>query len=377
MNPRVVRFAILFLVLPLAAGPLAAQDWAGRGRCHGLVKDEAGKPVPGAQIRLHIQGSPEAGPPPFATDKKGRFSYLGLKGGNWTVLIDAQGFLPSQGEYYVNEFAATPPAEITLARNPAASITTGDEALEKGDYKTAREEYLKALEGLDETGQARLRSRIGDTYLNEGQTAQARAEYEKALPYLTPEEQSHVRLQLGNALQAEGNYAAARGEFEQALPQLSGDGRSQVLMTIAQGYYVEGQKEAAIETLAKGLEENPGHLQMTQVIADLLTREGREAEAEKYLAQLPADAELPTDMVLNIGIRLYNEGNAEKALGYFDRAVRESPELSEPYYYRGLSNLSLGRNDAARADFEKLLEIDPQNAHADEVKEFLKFLAQG
>ena len=31
-------------------------------------------------------------------------------------------------------------------------------------------------------------------------------------------------------------------------------------------------------------------------------------EAEKYMDMLPEDVELPTDMVLNMGIRLYNEG---------------------------------------------------------------------
>ena len=98
---------------------------------------------------------------------------------------------------------------------------------------------------------------------------------------------------------------------------------------------------------------------------------------EPALAQLPEDATLPTDMVLNIGIRLYNEGNTAKALEYFDRAVAEAPDNPEGYYYRGLTSLGLGNNDQAKADFTKLLDMAPDNAHATEVKEYLKFLEGG
>ncbi len=66
-----------------------------------------------------------------------------------------------------------------------------------------------------------------------------------------------------------------------------------------------------------------------------------------------------------------------EALDFFERAVAEHPEEPEAYYYRGLTYLSQGRNDEARADFHKLLALDPDSSRKGEVEEFLKFLEQG
>lgn len=369
---------LLSIALLAALTPLAAQDWAGKGRAQGLVSDEEGRPIEGAQITLRLASDPTGeGPEPVLTNEKGRWAQGGLRGGNWVVLIDADGYMPSEGSYRVNEFAAAPPAKITLVRNPSASIDKGDAFLDAGSFAEARAQYLEALEAMDETGQARVRSRIGDTYLAEGDFAAARAEYQKALPHIPPEEQTHIRLQMANSYQQEGRYAEAREQYETVLPNLLPEGQAQVLLTIAQGYGMERDNAAAISTLQRAVELAPGNAQVLQLLADLLMREGRDAEAQEYLAQLPADAELPTDMVLNMGIRYYNDGKMSEALDFFERAVAEHPEEPEAYYYRGLTYLSQGRNDEARADFHKLLALDPDSSRKGEVEEFLKFLEQG
>lgn len=373
MVSRSLKDSLLIGLFLLVAAAATAQDWAGKGRAVGVVRDEDRKPIEGAKVTIYLN-SPENPPEAVYTDKRGRFSFGGLIGGVWTVLIDAEGYKPSEGRLSVSQFQTAQPAQITLLRDPQASITLGDSLLDSGQYGEAREEYMKAMEGLDEVGQARLHSRIGDTYLTQGNNSAARAEYEKALPYLEPQEQAHVRIQLGNAYQKEANYSAARAEYQHAVPVLAPEGQAVVLLSMAKGYDLEGNRPAALETLERALEVSPGNVQVIQVLADLLTREGREEEAQTYLAQLPEDVTLPTDLVLNIGIRLYNEGKTEKALGYFDRAVREAPDQPESYYYRGLSRLSQGKNEQAASDFKKLLELDPESPHAGEVKEFLQSL---
>jgi tetratricopeptide (TPR) repeat protein len=363
--------ALLLAVVPAAD----AQDWAGRGRAHGSVKDEAGNPIEGARVEvfLRTQGN---GPEPVFTNAKGRFTHAGLTGGVWTVLIDAKGYKPSEGSAHVSQFGSNKAMNIVLASDPQSSISTGDELLDAGDYSAARASYTEAMKGLDEVGQARLHSRIGDTYLAEGNLDAAKGEYQQALAYLAPEEQSHVRISLGNAYQAGGDFAAARGEYEKALATLDGEAKAIVLTQIARGYYSEEKFDQAIDNLKMAVEASPGNVQAIQVLADILTRQGREAEAAEYLAQLPEGAKLETDTVLNIGIRLYNDGDTAKALEYFNQAVKDSPDNPEGYYYRGLCNLGSGNNDAAIADFKKLLEIDPDSSHKDEVTEFLSFLEQ-
>jgi len=378
MTGRTTTVFPLLLILTLAVSPLSAQDWAGKGRAQGLVKDEAGNPVEGATITLKFPADgPIGGPEPFLTKKNGRWSFLGMQGGNWKVLIDMEGFLPSEGALYVNEFQPGQAVVITLERDLASSIQKGEELLEAGEFAAARVEYEKAMPAMDDVGKARLRSRIGDSYMYEGDFAAARAEYEACLPFIAPEEQTHIRLQMANSYQQEGEYAKARGEYEAIIPGLSPEGQASVLRTVAQGHGMQGNNAAAIETLERVVTLAPGDAAVLQLLADLLMREGRNEEAEKYMDMLPEDVELPTDMVLNMGIRLYNEGEMTEALEYFERAVAEHPESPEGLYYRGLTYLSQGRNDDAKTDFHKLLEIDPDSPHRAEVEEFLKFLEQG
>jgi len=378
MTGRTTTVFASVLLLAITVSPLAAQDWAGKGRAQGLVKDEAGKPIEGATITLKFPANnPIGGPEPLLTNKKGRWSFLGMQGGNWKVLIDKEGFLPSEGALYVNEFQPGQAVVITLERDLASSIQKGEQLLEAGEFAAARVEYEKAMPAMDDVGKARLRSRIGDTYMSEGDFAAARAEYSASLPFIAPEEQTHIRLQMANSYQQEGDYAKARSEYEAIIPGLSPEGQAQVLRTVALGYGMQGNNAAAIETLERVVALAPPDPAVLQLLADLLMREGRAGEAEKYMDMLPEDVELPTDMVLNMGIRLYNEGDVAEALDYFERAVEEHPENPEGLYYRGLAYLSQGRNDDAKADFHKLLEIDPDSPHKAEVEEFLKFLEQG
>lgn len=366
-----LAIALLLAIVPAAT----AQDWAGRGRAHGSVKDEAGNPIEGARVEVYLrtQGN---GPESVTTNEKGRFTHAGLAGGVWTVLIDADGYKPSEGSAHVSQFGSNKAMNIVLASDPRSSITSGDSLLDQGDYKAARASYTEAMKGLDEVGQARLHARIGDTYLQEGSLDSAKSEYQEALAFLAPEEQSHVRIKLGNAYQAGGQFPEARGEFEKALVTLDGEAKASVLTEVAKGYYGEQNMDAAIDSLKQAVEAAPGNVAAIQVLADILTQQGREAEAADFLAQLPEGTKLETDTVLNIGIRLYNDGDSEKALGYFERAVADAPDNPEGYYYRALCHLGMGSNDQATADFKKLLEIDPNSSHKDEVNEFLSFLEQ-
>lgn len=366
------------LILAIAVAPLAAQDWAGKGRAQGLVKDEDGLPLEGATITLQFPADlPIGGPEPLTTDKKGRWSILGLTGGSWKVLIDLEGYLPSEGRLGVNEFQPGQAVVITLERDIGHSIQVGEDHLEAGEYAAARAAYEEAMPAMNDVGKAGLRSRIGDTYMFEGDFAGARAEYAAALPFIGPEEQTHIRLQMANSYQQEGKYDEARKEYQTIIPSLSPEGQASVLRTVAQGYGMQGNNTAAIDTLEKVVSLSPPDPTVLQLLADLLMREGRGEEAKKYMDMLPEDVELPTDMVLNMGIRLYNDGGVGEALEYFERAVEEHPEEPEARYYRGLAYLSQGRNDEAKADFHKLLEIDPESSHRSEVEEFLKFLEQG
>ena len=311
------RTAVLFTlicVLALPALPAAAQDWTGRGRLQGKIEDENGEPVEGATVTLLNN---DLGPEPLTTNKKGRWGYLGLRGGTWTVQIERDGFIPSEGVVSVTEFGVNPSVDVQLRRIP--------------------EEMLREAAA----------------------------------------QQSLALLGRGNELLAEGKPAAARAEFETALAALDEENHPPVLMGIARTYYQEDNLEQAEATLHRVLEVDPDHVEALKLLSSMLVATGREEEAIIFMDRLPEGELLDADAYLNVGIDLYNKGDLDAALEEFGEVVERFPELSAAYYYRGLVLLGQKKNDEAAADFEKLIELEPDGPRAAEAKEFLSYLKQG
>lgn len=371
--PAVVSaFALL-----LFAGSLAGQEWTGKGRISGVVKNQQDQPIQGATVTLHRAGQPGAGPEPLSTDKKGRWDYLGLAGGTWVVTVEAEGYQSTEQGARVSEFQRLASVTTVMPADPMAAVNEGNALLESGDFAAARAKYLSVLSTLDPGRQAALGSRIGDTYFEEGNLAAAQTQYEKVLPSLPADQQVHVLLRLGESHSRQGNAAAAREHYERAIPQLTPPEQSRILSIVAQLYDGEGDRRLAIETLQRADSISPQNPLVLQLIADLLTREGRDEEAQAYLSKLPEGVQLPADILLNLGIQEYNAGNLDEAFGYFDRAADENPDSAEVYYYRGLVYLSRAANSDAAADFSRFLELAPEAAEAEEARNFLEYLQDG
>lgn len=368
------RNLALSIALLLLAVPVAAQDWAGRGRALGRVIDEQGNAIEGAKVTLHLPDRPDAGPDPIYTKKNGRWSYLGLSNGIWAVVIEKEGFITSEGSFQVNEFGTAKPLVITIKKNPFDSVRQGQELIDQGKYAEAREKLTEALPNMDAHQQAQIGALIGNTYYAEGNYADAVTAYQGAMPSLSPEEQTSIRLRLGDSYLQQGHPDKARETYEATLPALGPEGKQQVLLAIARTYDQEGDRDKAIASVQRILDIAPDNVQALQLIADLLSRQGREEEAQEYLDRIPETAELPADILLNQGIRFYNQQKLDEALDNFQRVIRQDPELSDAYYYRGLVFLNKGQNDDAAADFHKLLELKPDSQYASDAKQFLEYL---
>ena len=97
-------------------------------------------------------------------NKNGKWSILGLAGGAWGVLIEKEGFMPSEGQVKVNEFGPAQPINITLkvhsrrrssrqargsdsarASSPRRPSRTATRSSAQEKYAEARAAYEKAL----------------------------------------------------------------------------------------------------------------------------------------------------------------------------------------------------------------------------------------
>ena len=305
--------AILFMAV---AVPTLAQDWTGHGRVNGIVTDAATKkPISGAKVTLRQADLPDAGPEVITTNKKGHWSYLGLVGGNWTVAIEADGYVPSQGNIHVDEFHPNPIIQIAL--RPMSEV------------KPKENPKLSAAQKAIDQGDALLKDKKG---------------------------------------------AKALAEYQKALPDLEGDNKIIVLKRIATAQMISGDDAGAVETLKQVLVAKPDDIDALRLIIDRLTVLHRDQEAQQYVAQLPAGTAVDPNTLLNQGINDYNANKYPEALTKFQQVVATKPDWSDGYYYRGLAYLATGKTADAKADFQKVLELDPNGQWASECKEFLKSL---
>lgn len=323
MRSRSLKAVLLAALLLVVGVPVWGQAWAGKGRLQGQVKDESGKPIQGAKVTLRIgteRVDPNAdGPASLTTDKNGKWSTLGLAGGAWGVLIEKEGYMVSEGQIKVNEFGPAQPIIVTL--------------------KVIPKEVIQQAEKQSEAGQAK------------------------------------GALERGNALLGQGKYAEARAAYEEGMAKLPDTSlHASILRAIADTYGKEGNTDQAVATLKKSLELAPDDPVTLQLLVNVLASAGREEEAQAYMAKLPAGTTVDPAIILNLGIKAFNAGKMEEAFKEFDRAVKENPQLPDAYYYRALVYLNQDKKAEAKADFQKLIELDPNHPNAAEAREFLKDL---
>jgi hypothetical protein len=150
---------LLALLVLVAALPAAAQDWIGKGRLEGRVSDADNKPIAGATIKLRLPDHPDEGPT-VKTDSHGRWSYLGLRGGEWKLTIEAPGYMAGETVIHVSEVmrsnpvvykmapapkAAEKPEEAGLPPEIAEAVKAGNEALAEKKWPEAVAAFEKVL----------------------------------------------------------------------------------------------------------------------------------------------------------------------------------------------------------------------------------------
>jgi tetratricopeptide (TPR) repeat protein len=182
---RAFAVALAFMLFVPAAA-------SAQGRVTGVVKDAEGHPVKGASITSE---SPNWSATTVTTDAKGRYSFLGLRGGAWTFTVKAPGFQPSRRTLTTRTQGVNPQLDFELQAvaepaplGPLANLDT-----------QALQQQLTAAAELD----------------NAGKLDEAIARYREILtrvPTLTS-----VHLQLGALFERKADTDAAVAEYEAAL----------------------------------------------------------------------------------------------------------------------------------------------------------------
>ena len=311
------RMALLSLLLTLfvavAALPAAAQDWKGKGRVEGRVTDQDGKPVAGATIQIRVPDHPDQGPD-LKTDARGRWAYLGLRGGDWKITIEAPGYMTGETVYSVSEFERRNP--INYSMKPVPKVEAASSAVPP--------EITEAV-------------KAGNEALEQKRWADARAAFEKVLP---------------------------------VAPDNAG-----LMMALARSYSGEGNTEKAVEMLRRITEKDAANWGAWMLMANMLLEKGKLEEGRAALEHVPPQSVTDPNVFINVGVLFMNQKKNDEAEGYFTKAVDAAPGQYDPYYYRGLARIGLNKNDAAREDLQKVVELAPKDSsEAKEAQQLLEAL---
>lgn len=311
------RAAVLVLgVVALFSTPfLYCQEWRGRGRVEGTVKNEKGEPIAGAKVTLRW-GQGGHGGPDLTTDKNGHWVFFGIAGGSWDVDFDAPGYQTKKISPNLNELERNPPIEVRL--EPLAKPKTEAEAMAGG-----QKEEAEAIEK-------------------------------------------------GNAALEAQNYAEARESYLKALEKMPDN--SALWMRLAAAYYGERNDSEALKYARRVAERDPDDYTAWRMIADIELQRGNLEAGREALDKVPEDKIKDGQSHYNLGVLLINKKKYVEAEAALSKAVAVQPDLAEAYYYRAIARMQLKKKAEAKADLRKNLELAPSGPDSKDVQELLKSL---
>lgn len=318
MRLRSVSLAVALAVALVSTAQ--AQEWRGKARLDGQVKNEKGEPVEGCVVKLRWGRSDHSGPD-LKTDKKGKWAIFGLASGPWDLDFEAAGYRTKQIQVSLQESGRNDTVQIVLEDAPQAApaAEAGSPQVLVGGQKISKE------------------------------TAEA--------------------IEAGNAAMSAQNWAGARENYVKALVELPEN--TALIERVAVAYLGEGNKGEALRYARMASEKAPADPQPWQIIAELEIERGNAAAGLAALDRVPAEKILDPTLYLNAGILLYNEKKLGEAVTAFDRAIGVRPDATA-FYYRGLAEFQQKNNARAKADFQKALELAPDGPDARDIRDLLK-----
>jgi Tfp pilus assembly protein PilF len=169
-------------------------------------------------------------------------------------------------------------------------------------------------------------------------------------------------------------YPEARAIYERILAQHPE--AYQVEPYIARTYAAEHKLDPAIQHLRAALDKDPANVDVKILLASVLAEKGNAEESRGLIASIDDSKIGDPAVLLNVGIGLVNQKKPEDALTWFEKTVTRFPQYPDGYYYRGITQLQLGKTDAARADLEKFVALAPGAPEAATAKGILDKIKQ-
>jgi tetratricopeptide (TPR) repeat protein len=121
----------------------------------------------------------------------------------------------------------------------------------------------------------------------------------------------------------------------------------------------EKQYDKAVAELEQVLATEPGNAQVRAIAAQAALEGKLLDKARSLLAALDESQIQSADVFFNMGINFFNAGEVQDATSYFGKAIAKDPAHVDAYYRRALAYLGQGKPAEAKADLQKVVELQP------------------
>ena len=427
MRGQKARILIALILTFALAGSVYAQSF---GRIVIVVKDDEGEPIKDVKVTLTCDAITTFHQEK-TTNKKGRATIsvtdathvynLRLEHGAFPPM-DTQ-IKPQLGTTTNREIvlskkalqqaqaasqAADQPAGGTVVYTPAERVfNEGVELLRGGDMAGAKTKFLESLEKDSEMGLAH--SALAGVYLEEENYESALASVQRFLQ-LDPQSPRGFRMLyeahsgLGNQEEADdalgqlkkldrggdtakmifnegvqatkvGDYANAKKRFLEALevePNLH-----EATGALAIIYFNEKDFAESAAVAERHLTLLPNDQKMMQIRYDAYRNAGDAEKAKASMdAMIAAGVNVDNLLVqfLNKGLKLFEAGDAENAKAEFERVLGINPDHAKAHFHLGISMVSSGETEGAKKHLNRFLELAPNDPEAQTAKDMLSYL---
>ena len=297
----------LFVILLLSSFALA-QDWTGQGRQVGFVYDGEGNPLEGVKVKLifvKTQSGFET-----TTDKNGKWSAMGVNGGQWFIDFEYVGYEPKKIVTNITDIRGqvNKPIEVTMKKVEGLFVT-----------EDLKEEYKK---GID--------------LFNEGK-------YQESIPI----------------------FNTIVEKFPDAYI---------VYMNIGHSYFQMENYDEAERYYLQVLEREANHVDTLVGLGNCYMNRGDSEKAMEWYNKIEFEKIEDATVLYNVGTIFYNNSKFDDALKYYKKSVEVQEDFLDGIYQLGLTYLTKGSNAEALAQFENYLKYDQDSPKAAQVQSFIDYL---
>ncbi len=239
--------------------------------------------------------------------------------------------------------------------NPQAHGFLGNALKQQGQLDRAAEHYRKAIEL--EPGKPSARGMLGVILAERGEKDEALSLLREACE-LAPANYT-AQVNLGVNCEQLGRHAEAVESYRRAVEL---DPKSVVAhVYLASSLVRDKRPDEAVVSFDRAIALNPDDFAAHNNLGILLLEQGRIEEAVPHLLRA-AELNPEAGPYESLGDALRQSGKLDEAVFYYDKALLQHPDRSQPHANRAACLGTLGKLSDAIEGFRRALSLDPENA---------------